>query len=329
MNESSCQAVSVNAMNKSSIKQRAIELGFDLVGVTDAAPVGYEHAQPLGRWLDANYNGEMKYMAANIEKGVNPALLLEGAKSVICVGLNYTAKTPPIPKEASGKIALYACYPDYHTFIKQRLFKLADFIKSKDKNCRFKACVDSVPLLERALAQRAGLGFIGKNHMLINPALGPQIFLGELITTLELEPDQPSEGNCGDCDKCLNACPTGALRRDCFLDARQCISYLTIEHKGQISPELAEKIGDSVFGCDRCVFACPYYQKALPSANKDFQFQPKRAVMELKKIISLTKPQFESQFTGTCILRCGIEKLKQNARICLENHRGIEKNNFN
>jgi len=302
-------------------------MGFDIVGITSAEPLGYEHSQPFRQWLGAGYNGELKYMAANIEKRLNPALLLKGAKSVICVGLNYTTKTPPpISGKPSGKIASYACRPDYHTFIKQRLFNLAAFITShpltKNKDYHFKACVDSSPLLERALAQRAGLGFIGKNHILINQSLGPQILLGELITTIELEPDHPFlEDGCGNCDKCLNACPTGALRSDGFLDARRCISCLTIEHKGQISPELANKIGDSLFGCDRCVLVCPHYQKALSGVNKDFPFCPDQAVIELEKIISLTKSQFDTQFAGACVLRCGIEKLKQNARICLDNFR--------
>ena len=183
------------------IKRRAVELGFDLVGITDASPIDAEQSEFLAAWLKAGFAGRMDYMHRNFEKRINPAELLEKAQSVIVVGLNYTpARREPNPSDATaptGKVADYAQYQDYHPFIKQRLRKLTDFINSiAGRDLHFKICVDSAPLAERALAVRAGLGFIGKNHMLINPTLGCQIFLGEIITDLKLQPDKPIRVDC-------------------------------------------------------------------------------------------------------------------------------------
>jgi epoxyqueuosine reductase len=191
------------------IKRKAIELGFDLVGITDASPLNAEQAELLADWLKAGHAGGMRYMHRNFEKRIDPSKLLEGARSVICLGLNYKPQKPLVSLRASksdvrqsrqlcspdaptGKVAAYAQYQNYHAFIKNQLRRLMDFITSlAGISVKFKICVDSVPLAERALAARAGLGFIGKNHMLINPTLGPQIFLGEIITNLKLQTDQP------------------------------------------------------------------------------------------------------------------------------------------
>ncbi len=269
-----------------NIKRKALELGFDLVGVTDASPLNAEQAQFLTDWLKAGYAGQMDYMHRNFEKRTSPARLLENAQSIIVVGLNYKPPVqdlkPPDHTKPAGKVAHYAQYEDYHPFIKNRLRKLSDHITSlagKGVQCRI--CVDSAPLAERAFAARAGLGFIGKNRMLINPALGPQIFLGEIITPLKLQPDEPirchserseesllsTAPHCVTCNKCIAACPTGAFRANGFLDANKCINYLTIEYKGEIPADLAEKIGDRLFGCDECVLACPYQQNA-PAVQK-------------------------------------------------------------
>ena len=178
------------------IKRKALELGFDLIGITDASPLNTEQVGMFSDWLKSGYAGQMSYMHSNLEKRTQPAKLLENAQSIICVGLNYKPpKQKPKPPDATtsiGKVANYAQYQDYHPFIKKRLRKLSEFISSlTGRDHKFKICVDSAPLAERALAVRAGLGFIGKNHMLINPKLGPQIFLGEIITTLKLSIDEP------------------------------------------------------------------------------------------------------------------------------------------
>jgi epoxyqueuosine reductase len=306
------------------IKHKTIELGFDLVGVTDASPIEAEQAAIFAEWLKLGFAGQMDYMRRNLQKRLDPAKLLDRARSIIVVGLNYTPPRPgpefcsaPVP---TGRIADYAQYEDYHPFIKERLRRLVDFISSQaGAGFRFKICVDSAPVAERTLAVRAGLGFIGKNHMLINPQFGCEIFLGELITDLELQTDESVAAGCADCSKCIDACPTGALRRDGQFDAGRCINYLTIEYKGSIPAELAEKIGDRLFGCDECVLACPYQSRAPVCRNKQFRFYPDRVQIGLHEILSLTAESFEANFADSPIRRVGLDGLKRNAAICLAN----------
>jgi len=310
------------------IKHKAVELGFDLAGITDASAIGPEHCQMLENWLKAGYCAGMGYMQRNLDKRTNPAALLSNARSVIVVGLNYkprrTESGPSSPETSVGRVANYARYEDYHVFVKKLLRLLAEFITTESgQDPKFKFCVDSVPLAERSLAARAGLGFIGKNHMLINPIFGPEILLGEIITDLELPTDKPIACNCKDCVKCIAACPTGALSSDGTFDSNKCISYLTIEHKEKIFPELAQKIADRVFGCDQCVLACPFQQQAPVCGNNQFKFYPDRAKLDLKRILDFYEKDFDSEFADSVMRRTGLEKLKANARVCLDN---IEKN---
>jgi epoxyqueuosine reductase len=334
-----------------NIKKKAIELGFDLVGITDTSPIDDEQIGRLTSWLKSGFAGQMSYLRRNLQKRINPATLLEGAQSVIIVGLNFK---PPkcrsslrasqsdarqshpdkfkiasstfgglamtVPTAPAGKVASYAQYEDYHAFIKKQLRKLTEFIKTiAGIGNKFKICVDSSPLAERALATRAGLGFIGKNHLLINPILGPQVFLGEIITTLKLKPDKPNKNKCLACNKCISACPTGALKTDGQFNATKCINYLTIEYKGQIPSDLAEKIGDHLFGCEECILACPYQQNAPVCKNKQFKFYDDRAELDLEKILESGDEQFEMRFTDSVIRRLGLTGLQRNARICLAN----------
>ena len=333
------------------IKRKALQLGFDLVGITDVSPLNTEQVEMFTDWLKSGYAGQMSYLHRNFEKRTQPATLLENAQSIICVGLNYKPpKQKPKPPDAStsmGKVANYAQYEDYHPFIKRRLRKLSEFISSvAGRDHKFKICVDSAPLAERTLAARAGLGFIGKNCMLINPKLGPQIFLGEIITTLKLSTDEPiifhserseapghrhserseaesrnlfKKTECSNCDKCISACPTGALMPDGQFDANKCINYLTIEYKGRIPPDLAEKIADRLFGCDDCVLACPYQKDAPVCKNKQFKFYNDRAKLNLDWIFNLKQQDFDTEFADSTIKRIGLDRLKRNARICLDN----------
>jgi len=333
------------------IKRKALELGFDLIGITDVSPLNTEQVEMFTDWLKSGYAGQMSYLHRNFEKRTQPAKLLENAQSIICVGLNYKPPknklTPSHFTAPMGKVANYAQYEDYHPFIKKRLHKLSEFISSAaGRDHKFKICVDSIPLAERALAARAGLGFIGKNRMLINPKLGPHIFLGEIITTLKLPIDEPiifhsqhseaplhrhserseaesrnlfKKTECSNCDKCISACPTGALMPDGQFDANKCINYLTIEYKGRIHPDLAEKVGDRLFGCDECVLACPYQEDAPVCKNKQFKFYNDRAKLDLGWILNLTQQDFNSEFTDSPFRRLGLERLKRNARICLDN----------
>ena len=311
------------------IKQKALELGFDLVGITDASALDNEQFELLTDWLAFGYAGRMDYMRQNLDKRTNPAKLLKDTQSIICVGLNYTPpethKQPLEPAEPMGRVANYAQYEDYHPFIKKLLRELTKFITANSatgitgEEIKFKICVDSAPLAERALALRAGLGFIGKNHLLINPKLGPQLFLGEIITNLKLQIDEPIKYNCSGCNKCIEACPTGALRPDGQFDANRCISYLTTEYKGQIPADLAEKISDRLFGCDECVLACPYQNSAPVCKNKQFKFHSGRARLNLHEILNLTSESFEVKFADSPIKRLTLQRLKRNAQICLNN----------
>ncbi len=307
------------------IKDRAIQLGFDAVGITDASPIADADVARLRTWLRAGCAGQMQYMHHNFEKRIHPAALLDGAQSVIVVALNYkpdASSAPAQNPQRTGAVAQYAWYEDYHEFMKSLLFELADFLRARtDRGHRFKACVDSVPLAERALAVRAGLGFIGTNHMLIHPALGPQVFLGELVTTVELEPDRANPGACAACDRCVRACPTGALQSDGSFDARKCISHLTIEHKGDIPSELATRVGDRIFGCDACVLACPHQQAAPPRAARRLRFHPENMRLNLEELLALSEESFEIRFGDSPIQRAGLDALQRNARICLNNER--------
>jgi len=313
---------------ESDIKQQALELGFDAVGITDAAPIDADHVERLRAWLASGFAGQMQYMHRNFEKRIDPSQHLKGAQSVIVVVLNYKPQehvgcdashlsNPPGP---TGRVARYALYEDYHPFMKEGMRKLAEFIRSAaGKDMRFKICVDSAPLAERALAVRAGLGFIGKNHTLISPSLGPEVFLGEIVTTVKLKPDEPTPGQCARCSKCLDACPTGALLGDGRLDASRCISYLTIEHKGQINSRQAASIGDRLFGCDECVSVCPHRENAPAAANSSIKFYPERAALDLNHIFDLDSETFEREFADSAIKRLGLERLKRNAQICAAN----------
>jgi epoxyqueuosine reductase len=305
------------------IKQKAFQLGFDLAGITDASPLNNEQFTLFTDWLAFGYAGRMDYMQDNLDKRTNPVKLLKSARSIICLGLNYTP--PPcqsLQDDAApmGAVANYARYEDYHPFIKKQLRKLTDFIGSvAGTGFRFRICVDSAPLAERTLAARAGLGFIGKNRMLINPQLGPQLLLGEIVTSLKLPADEPIKADCSNCNKCLTACPTGALMPDGHFDANKCISYLTIEYKGEIPPDLAKKIGARLFGCDECVLACPNQTNAPVCKNRQFKFYNDRAKLNLHRILNMTDVDFEAEFADSAFIRLGLDRLKRNAQTCLDN----------
>ncbi len=302
-----------------------MELGFDAVGITSAEPVEAEHVRRYSQWLDDGCAAKMDYLQRNTEKRFAPAQLLAGAKSVICVVLNYRPPQDQLPESAPIRIARFAQYEDYHSFIKDQLFQLAEFIQKQTeagnagKRIKFKACVDSAPLAERVLAQRAGLGFIGKNHMLIHPKLGCQVLLGELITTLKLEPDLPLDNLfCGDCGKCIRACPTGALGADGSFDARKCISYLTIEEPDTIPGDCADKLNGYIFGCDECITVCPHEMNAPARSNTNLQLHPEWQNLTPAQILNMTEDDFQKTFANSGFLRLGLDRLKRNVQCSLK-----------
>lgn len=306
-----------------AIKNKALEIGFHAVGFTTADPIDPAQIQALTQWIEQGHAADLKYMQKNLKKRTHPALYLENARSIICVALHY--KPPRIP-QPKAQVANFALYDDYHPFIKERLLLLADFIQSQlpaGFSWQYKAAADTAPLAERALAQRAGLGFIGKNHMLIHPSLGSQLLLGQLVTTLDLPADQAIQtGGCQNCNLCLRACPTGALSPDgTFLTAR-CISYLT-QYADDFSG-LQRQVGRRLFGCDTCLLACPYERQAPPCTNPGLNFYPQRDNLDPADILQWNQDQFKKQFQNSCVQVIGLEKLKKNAQICIENQGKIK-----
>lgn len=306
------------------IKRKALDLGFDLVGVTGAEAIDEADIGYIKDWLSSGFAGDMGYMHRNLEKRINPAGLLDNAKSVICVALNYRPPQAPTASEneSYAKIANFALYEDYHDFMKKNLRLLADFIiENAGSDHRFKICVDSVPLAERALAQRAGLGFIGKNRMLINHELGLQLLLGEIITTVELDADKPSTDTCAGCDRCITMCPAKALTSAGTLNAAKCVSYLTIERNGDIDQKQADSIGSSLFGCDRCIEVCPHeiHVKEKSCTNSQFKFHRQRQKLSPTDILNWKEDEFEETFGDSSVKRLGLDRLKRNAEICRKN----------
>ncbi|MCH7918785.1 MAG: tRNA epoxyqueuosine(34) reductase QueG [Planctomycetes bacterium] len=305
-----------------AIKEKTLALGFDAVGITTAQPLDDEVKRYFEGWLASGFGGTMGYLYRNRDKRLNPQLLVPGAQSVIVVGLNYKPAEVDRngPSSRAGEVAHYAWYEDYHGFMKKRLYALREFINTLSPEAhQAKVCVDSVPLAERALAVRAGLGFIGKNHMLIHPELGTEMFLGELITTLALPADPPNRDHCLDCDDCLTVCPTGALRSDGRLDASLCINYLTIERHDEIDPVLAKKIGTRVYGCDACIQCCPHTHQAPSCQNQDFTVEEDKVRLDPEAILDLSEEEFARQFSDSPIKRLGLKRLQRNARISLAN----------
>src|SRR5271154_5870120 len=244
---------------KAAIRQRALELGFDDCRFTSAdAPAS---AGQFQNWLAENKNGEMAWLERNASKRIDPQKVLAGAKSVIALAARYeiSDRKSQIANPKSGVVARYARFDDYHDVLGERLKSLAEFLNQLGgAEARSLWYVDTGPVLERDFAQRAGLGFVGKHTNLISRKLGNWFLLSEIITTLELEPDAPEKNHCGKCSRCISACPTSAITAPFQLDARKCISYLTIELKGSIPVEFRKTIGNRIYGCDDCLAVCPW-----------------------------------------------------------------------
>jgi epoxyqueuosine reductase len=297
------------------IKEKALSLGFDLVGITSADEIDSSQKDQFNNWLQNGCNGQMEFLARNVDNRFKPSSILPDAKSIICTAINYKIEPQPTEKE-SLEIASYALYPDYHTFIKDKLSLLTDFLKSIDKNVMYKICVDSSAIAEKSIVMRAGIGFVGKNRLITNQKFGSFLLLGEIITNLKLEPDKPIEKqDCGKCKKCIEACPTGALCEKGF-DARRCISYLTIEHKSEIAEDLKSKIGMRLFGCEECLKACPYNIKSPICEKKQFGFEAKAVQLKIDEVLNWSKSDFDNFAKNSVMHRTGLDRIKRNALIC-------------
>lgn len=294
-----------------SIKKKAKELGFDACGIAEVSSADTE-ALFFDRWIAEGYHAGMKYMENYRDIRLNPAGLIEGACSVISVALNYYPAQKQSPD--APRISYYAYGKDYHIVLKDKLRQLWQYITEEllpsiEPVPEARAFTDSAPLLERYWAWKAGLGWIGKNTNLIIPGKGSFFFLGEIVTTLELDYDSPQENRCGDCRRCLDACPTGALESAGHLNANKCISYLTIEHKGDIPSELASRLGDRLYGCDTCQEVCPWNRFAVPTREE--AFTPSPAFLSFKKedLADFTREDYNRIFARSAVKRAKYEGL--------------------
>ncbi|TLX54237.1 tRNA epoxyqueuosine(34) reductase QueG [Stutzerimonas nosocomialis] len=305
-----------------TIKQWGRELGFQQVGIT-GIDLG-EHEAHLQRWLEAGYQGEMDYMAAHGSKRSRPAELVPGTLRVISLRMDYlpgdTRMTERLGEPEQAYVSRYALGRDYHKLIRKRLQQLAERVEAQVGPFGYRAFVDSAPVLEKAVAQQAGLGWIGKNTLVLNRKAGSWFFLGELFVDIPLPVDAPHETNhCGSCSACLDVCPTDAFVGPQLLDARRCISYLTIEHKGPIPVELRAKIGNRVFGCDDCQIVCPWNRFARPTEQPDFQPRHGLDNVGLAELFRWSEAEFLSRTEGSPLRRAGYERWLRNLAVGLGN----------
>ena len=303
-----------------AVKRRALEGGFDLVGIAAAGPS--VHAGYVRQWLDEGRAGSMDYLARRADERIDPGAYLPGARSVICVAINYHVPLDEPPAEARpvhGRIARYALGDDYHEIIKRRLYALADWVRETAAGARTRCSVDTAPVLERELAARAGIGWVGKHTGVLNARLGSWLLLGEVLTTLPLPVDEPAADHCGTCTRCIDACPTGAITAPYQLDARRCISYLTIEHREDVPAEHRAAVGDWLYGCDVCQDVCPHNRDA-PAAD-DPALRPRfpTGSLDVREVLAWTEEDYRARLRGSAMKRVKLPMLQRNARLVAEN----------
>jgi len=293
------------------IRQKALELGFSECGISKVRALE-EEREPLLKWLAENMNGNMGYMSNNLEKRLDPGKLVEGAKSVISLIINYF----PSQKQSDPSapvISKYAYGRDYHFVIREKLNDLLTYIQSEIAPCQGRCFVDSAPVMERALAKAAGLGWIGKHSLLINKYYGSYVFISELIIDLDLKYDNPfTSDHCGTCTRCIDACPTRAIVADRIVDARKCIAYHTIENKEEVPEPVQEKLENRIFGCDICQDVCPWNRVIIP--NESIDFKPVDGLLEMNKTDweKLTPDDYRSRFKKTAFERAGYKRIMRN-----------------
>jgi epoxyqueuosine reductase len=305
-----------------AIKRKARELGFDLVGIASAEASA--HREYVREWLDTGKAGTMHYLERRFDERVDPRTYLPGAASVVCVALNYHADLEPVPDDERAGRARVACYAlgdDYHEIIKHRLYDLADWIREQVPGSQTRCGVDTVPVLERELATRAGIGWVGKNTLVIHPRLGSWLLLGEVLTTIELPLDEPITDHCGTCTRCIDACPTGAITEPYKLDARRCISYLTIEHQGEIAEEFHAPIGEWLYGCDVCQDVCPHNQRVEPAADPALRPRFPTGTLNVGDVLRWGGEEYSRNLRRSAMKRVKLPVLQRNAAIVERNLR--------
>jgi epoxyqueuosine reductase len=309
-------------VRKQAIADEARRLGFDRVGFASA---GACRDRPrLDAWLAAGRHGEMRWMSRDVSRRTDPRVLLPGARTVIVLLASYAPAEPPDSDRWNGIVSRYARGSDYHAVLGRRLRKLARFLRRGAPEARVVAAVDHRPILEKEWAERAGLGWIGKHTNLIAPDRGSWFFLAELVTDLQLPPDDgPASNRCGHCTRCLNACPTRAIVAPYVLDARRCISYLTIELKGPIPRELRPLVGEWIFGCDVCQDVCPWNRFAVPTTDAHFSAARGRFDGDLESFLALDEATFTERFRGSPVRRAGRDGFLRNVCVALGNRHRV------
>ena len=296
----------------SKIKEFLLQQGFSEVGVSKVEELKDE-ASFLKDWLDNGYHGEMKYMENHFEKRTNPALLVEGAKSVISVLYEYYPEKL-LPEENNYKISKYAYGPDYHDVIKKKLFQAVALIEEVYGAFTYRAFVDSAPVMDKVWAEKSGLGWIGKNTCLINRKLGSFVFIGHLIVDFELDYDHPINAEyCGNCTRCIDACPTKAIIKPGVIDSNLCLSYLTIEYRGEELPEIySEKAEDWIYGCDICQDVCPWNRFKVNHIGRKIEAHPELYNMNKEKWHEIDPEKFNVYFRKSAVKRTKYSGLSRN-----------------
>jgi len=303
-------------LTKEIVSAEAKRVGFDIVGFSDAAPL-FSEIDNLNNWIANGFQSGMSYMERNIEKRQDVNNILPNAKSVISLGLNYYTSHKQSPKKGYGKISRYGWGIDYHYIIWEMLDKLICELQKIDSTFEAKSYVDTGPVMDKVWAVRSGLGWIGKHSNVINKNFGSWFFIAEIITTSSFPPEVPSNDYCGNCTKCIDACPTSAIVSEGVVDANRCISYLTIENKSEIPNEFIGKFDNWLFGCDICQDVCPWNNKFAKESGF-VEFQPKLGTeLNLTEIEKMTNQQFKSKFEKSPIKRSKLKGLKRNAEFLL------------
>lgn len=302
------------------IKAKAYQLGFLEIGICDAKPLDKEQ-KLLENWLSIGYEGTMNWMRRTQKARTNPQTFFPEAKSIIVVAHNYFRANEPISKPSSqGNISIYARGRDYHKVLRTKLKQLRNFVHELLPDAKSRICVDSFPIMEKPLAVKAGIGWIGKHTNLIIKGKGSYFFLGEILLSKELQIDDLlTTDYCGTCNKCQVACPTNALDQPYILDSNKCISYLTIEHDDKIDPELQMKMGNWIFGCDICQEVCPWNLFSKDTEEPDYSFRFSEELLNLDNLKKLTKEKFNEIFTGTPVKRTGYDNFIRNVKIAIKN----------
>jgi epoxyqueuosine reductase len=302
---------------RDSIRAKALELGFDAVGFAKAE-LATEAQDNLKSFLAQGLHGEMGWMQDKADRRADPQTLWPDARTVVVLGLNYGPEQNPLEEDNTARISVYARHRDYHDVLKKRLKALGRWIADTHET-EVKVFVDTAPVMEKPLAQAGGIGWQGKHTNLVSRELGSWLFLGEVFLALDLPADDAESDHCGECRRCLDACPTRAFTAPYRIDARRCISYLTIEHKGPIPRELRPLIGSRIYGCDDCLAVCPWNKFAQSAALPELKQRPDLAAPDLADLAALTDTEFRTHFSGSPIKRIGRDRFLRNVLIAIGN----------